>query len=196
MKLSLLAVVAGLVLGTGAIQAQAVNQVGVYVTPIVSLVNSPADTGVFAFLGSNTTSRVFAGVGLGLYDEFSHSDRVDAGVDIRGTFLSGNGAHLNSFLVGPRVSFKPVGHGLKPYVEALIGVGSSRAATNPASLGRFQYGLAAGAEYRIASHLDFRALEIGYGSVETISSGTFNGGASPSTSRLVTFSTGLVLRFP
>ena len=40
MKLSLLAAVAGLVLGTGAAQAQVVNQIGVYVTPIVSRVSN------------------------------------------------------------------------------------------------------------------------------------------------------------
>lgn len=196
MKLSLLAAVAGLVLGTGAAQAQVVNQIGVYVTPIVSRVSNSADTGTFAFLGPNNTSQIFAGFGMGFYDEFSHSASVDAGVDVRGTFLQGAGAHLNSFMVGPRVAFKPVRYGFKPYGEAMIGVGRSRTAHNPAGLGRFQYSIAAGADRPIASHVDFRVLEIGYGAVETISSSTFNGGGNPITSRLITFSTGLVFRFP
>ena len=195
MKLSLLAAAAGLVLVTGVAQAQVVNQVGVYVTPIVSRISNRTDTGVFAFLGPNNTSQIFSGFGMGLYDSFSHSGSIDAGIDVRGDFLQGNGAHLNSFLVGPRVSFKPVRYGLKPYVQAMIGVGRSRPAHTLASLGRFQYGIAGGADYAIGSHVDFRVLEIGYGAVETISSATYNGG-SPSISRQISFRTGLVFRFP
>jgi hypothetical protein len=196
MKLSLLAAVAGLVLVTGVAQAQVTNQVGIYVTPIVSRISNNADTGVFAFLGPNKTSQIFAGFGMGFYDSFSHTPSIDAGIDVRGDFLQGNGAHLSSFLVGPRVSFKPVRYGFKPYVEAMIGVGRSRPAHTPASLGRLQYGAAVGADYAIASHVDFRVLEIGYGAVETISSSTYNGNTNPSTSQQISFRTGLVFRFP
>lgn len=196
MKLRLLAVVAGLVIATGAVQAQTQQQVGVYLNPIVSRVSNPADTGVFAFLGSGTSSRIFAGFDLGGYDDFSHSPSRDIGIDIRGSFLRGNGAHLNSFLVGPRVVFRPTS-AFKPYIEGLIGVGRSRPATNPRGLSAFQYGIYGGADYSFSSHVDFRVVEIGYGAVQTIGSGVFtgNGGSNINTSHLIQVSTGLVFRF-
>ena len=198
MKLPLLAAVVGFIVATGAAQAQyqTKHQVGVYINPVVSRISNPADTGVFAFLGSGTTSRIFAGFDLGGYDDFSHSPSNDIGIDVRGTFLRGNGAHLNSFLLGPRVVFKP-SSAFKPYIEGLIGVGRSRPATNPRGLSAFQYGILGGADYSFSSHVDWRVAEIGYGAVQTIGSGVFsgNGGSNINTSKMINFSTGLVFRF-
>jgi len=81
-------------------------------------------------------------------------------------------------------------------MATMIGVCRSRPSHTLASLGRLQYGAAVGADYAIASHVDFRVLEIGYGAVETISSSTYNGNTNPSTSQQISFRTGLVFRFP
>lgn len=199
MKLPLLVAVVGFVMATGAAQAQTQikNEVGVYFNPLVSSVSNPADTGAFAFLGPNVTSRIFAGVDFGGYDDFAHYSSYDVGVDVRGSILRGDGAHLNSFLVGPRIVFKPSTTRLRPYVQAFIGVGNSRAATNPRGLSGFQYGITGGADYAIASHVDFRVIEVGYGAVQTIGSGVFsgNGNTSINTSKMLNLSTGLVFRF-
>jgi opacity protein-like surface antigen len=193
MKLPLLAAVAGLVLATGAAQAQ----IGVYTTPIFSRIsNSLPDPGVFAFLGPNTTSRVFSGFGLGAYDDLYHSGNLSAGLDLRGNILRGNGAQLNSLLFGGRVAYKsPERPNFKPYAQIGIGVGSSKAATNPVHLSKLEYNVAAGLDYSFASHVDFRVIEIGYGSVQTISTGAIDQVGPTSNSQMVNFSTGLVFRF-
>lgn len=198
MKLPLLAAVVGLAMATGAAQAQyqTKHQVGVYINPIVSRVSNPADTGPFAFLGAGTTSRLFAGFNIGGYDDFSHSSSNDIGVDVRGSFLRGNGAYLGSFLLGPRVVFRPSSQ-FKPYVEGLIGVGRSHPAHNPRGLSAFEYGIMGGVDYSFSSHVDWRVAEIGYSAVQTIGSGVFNSsaGASINTSKMINVSTGLVFRF-
>jgi hypothetical protein len=191
MKLHLLAAVVGLAMAAGAAQAQ----VGVYVTPLVSRISNKADTGPFAFLGEGKTSGIFTGAGFGVYDDFHHANGIDAGIDLRGDIMRGNGAHLNSFLVGPRVVFKPIKPFLRPYVEGFIGVGGSRAATNPATIKKFEYGVAGGLDYSFASHVDFRVIEIGYGAVPTVNSGVFAGNGTPPASHMINFSTGIVFRF-
>lgn len=191
MKLPLLAALAGLVLMTGAAQAQ--NKVGVYINPVVSRISNPADTGLFAFLGPNTSSRIFAGFDMGGYDDFSHSPSNDFGVDVRGSFLRGNGAFLGSFLLGPRVVFKPSSK-MKPYIEGLIGVGRSRPPHNPRGLSAFQYEVLGGVDYSFSSHVDFRMFEVGYSAAQTIGSGVVNSG-TVNTSKMLNVSTGLVFRF-
>jgi len=191
MKLPLLAALAGLVLMTSAAQAQ--NKVGVYINPVVSRISNPADTGLFAFLGPNTSSRIFAGFAMGGYDDFLHSPSNDIGVDVRGSFLRGNGAFLGSFLVGPRFVFKPSSK-MKPYVEGLIGVARSRPPHNPRGLSAFQYGIVGGVDYSFSSHVDFRMFEVGYSAAQTIGSGVINSG-TVNTSKMLNVSTGLVFRF-
>lgn len=191
MKLHLLAAVAGLAMAAGAAQAQ----VGVYVTPLVSRISNKADTGPFAFLGEGKTSGIFTGAGFGVYDDFHHANGIDAGVDVRGDFLRGNGAHLNSFLVGPRVVFRPIKPGLRPYAEAFVGVGGSRAATNPASIRKFEFGIAGGLDYTFAKHVDWRVIEVGYSAVPTVDSGVFAGSGTPSNSNMINLRTGIVFRF-
>jgi hypothetical protein len=193
MKLRFLAAIAGFAMATGVAQAQ----IGIYATPIFSNIsNSTPDTGVFAFLGANTTSRFFAGFGLGAYDDFFHSGHVEAGLDLRGNILRGNGAQLNSLLFGGRVAYKlPQRPSIKPYFQVGIGVGSSKAATNPVHISKLEYNVAGGVDYSFASHVDFRVIEIGYGSVQTVSTAAIDQVGPVSNSQLVTFSTGLVFRF-
>jgi hypothetical protein len=193
MKLRFLAVIAGFVMATGVAQAQ----IGIYTTPVFSRIsNSTPDSGDFAFLGPNTTSLVFAGFGLGAYDDLYHSGNLEAGLDLRGNILRKNGAQLNSLLFGGRVAYKPTERpNIKPYFQVGIGVGSSKAATNPVHISKLEYNVAAGVDYSFASHVDFRVIEIGYGSVQTISTGAVDQVGPVSNSQLVNFSTGLVFRF-
>ena len=173
------------------------TDIGLYVNPIgIGISNSKADTGVFAFLGDGVTQRTFYGAAIGGYVNFFHAQKYDAGVDLRDIIVSGNGAHLNSFLVGGRVAVKPLAEKFKPYVQLSVGVGSSKAPHSPIKLNRFQLGIYGGLDYTLAKHVDFRAFELGYGSVSTINSGNFNGTTSFSASSLFSVSTGLVFRVP
>jgi hypothetical protein len=112
--------------------------------------------------------------------------------------MRGAGAQLNNFLIGARVAFKPVSIPVKPYVQFSGGVGGSKAAHNPLYVSKAEYAVSAGAEYPLAKHVDWRVLEVGYGSVQTISSGIENGasGTLPPASKLLNFSTGIVIRIP
>jgi hypothetical protein len=173
------------------------GDVGLYVNPIgIHITNSKADSGPFAFLGDNVTSRTFYGVGIGGYVNFFHAPKFDAGIDIRDMIVSGNGARLNSFLVGGRVIAKPLANSFKPYLQLSVGAGSSKPPTSSVHLTRLQYGIFGGIDYTLAKHVDFRMFELGYGSVSTVSSGNFNGTTTFPASRLFSISTGLVFRIP
>lgn len=173
------------------------GDVGLYVNPIgIHITNSKPDSGPFAFLGDNTTSRTFYGVALGGYVNFYHAPKFDAGIDIRDIIVSGNGAHLNSFLVGGRVIAKPLANSFKPYLQLSVGAGSSKPAKSTVHLTRLQYGIYGGMDYTLSKHVDFRMFELGYGALSTVSSGNFNGPTTFPASRLFNISTGLVFRVP
>lgn len=173
------------------------TDVGLYVNPIgIGIKNSQPDSGPFAFLGDNTTSRTFYGANIGGYVNFFHDQKFDAGVDVRDIIVSGDGAHLNSFLVGARVVAKPLAESFKPYLQLSVGAGSSKARTSPIHLTRLQYGIYGGLDYTLAKHVDFRVFELGYGSVTTINSGDFGGVNTFSGSSMFSVSTGLVFRVP
>src|ERR1035437_7317143 len=124
MKLRYLATVVAFALTTVALHAQ----VGLYFNPIaIRVSNSVADTGPYAFLGQNTTSSVFYGYNLGAYYDFLHSGQLDTGFDVRFSDLHANNAMLRNFLVGLRVSGKPFSRPFRPYLEAAIGEGVSKA---------------------------------------------------------------------
>jgi hypothetical protein len=111
--------------------------------------------------------------------------------------LHANDAMLKDFLVGIRVSGQPFQRPFKPYIEAAIGEGSTKAPNSLVRVKKVDYGIFAGVDYPIQRHVDFRVFEIGYGSLTTVSSATVGAGgnvAIPS-SKLVDFSTGLVFRF-
>lgn len=193
MKLRLLVPSLALALTTMAAHAQ----VGLYLNPVVSRVgNSTADSGPFAFLGQNATSRIFGGVDIGGYYNFAHYTKADVGFDVRDTIQHGGGASLKSFLFGLKVEAKPMAHGLKPYAQVSIGEGSSKSPLSTIHIGKVEYDVFAGVDKPIARHVDWRILEVGYGSVTTISSASF-GGITPEpigSSTLLNFSTGLVFR--
>jgi len=194
MKLRSLAAVAVLVIATVAAHAQ----VGLYFNPVaIRVSNSSADAGPYAFLGQNSTSQVFYGFDFGGYYDFLHSGPLSAGVDVRESDLHANNAMLRSFLVGARVSAKPFTRPIKPYVQLSVGLGTTKAPTSTVHISKLDYAIYGGIDYTLKKHIDFRVLEIGYGSLTTVSSADVGGGALlniPAASQ-VSFSSGLVFRF-
>ena len=206
MKLRYLATVVVLALTTVAAHAQKQSQdqsqsqgsFGLYFNPLVTRVsNSVVDTGSFAFLGQNSTSQIFWGYDLGGYYDFVHSGKINAGLDVRFSDQHINNAMLKNFLVGVRVSASPFGRPFKPYLEAAVGEGHTKAPAATVQVGKPDYAIFGGVDYSFARHVDFRVIEIGYGSLTTVSSGTVGAGgnvAIPS-AKLLNFSSGLVFRF-
>src|SRR5665213_3187292 len=192
MKFRFIALVVCLSLTTVAAQAQ----FGLYLNPIATRVsNSQADTGPFAFLGANSTSRMFYGVDMGGYYNFYQQGKTEVGVDVRDSLVHGNSASLNSFMLGIRVATKPFKNGLKPYIQGSVGVGTTRPPTSNVRINRAQYGVFAGADYPLNRHVDFRVVEVGFNSLQTASSSTIGGNSNIPSSRLLSFSTGFVFRF-
>ena len=121
-------------------------QVGLYVNPVgVHVSNSNTDTGPFAFLGDNTTSRTFFGVNIGGYDDFFHGEKVDAGIDVHDTYTKANNATLNSFLIGARVVGKLTNPAFKPYAQFSVGLGTTKPPTSLVHINRVSYGIFGGA---------------------------------------------------
>jgi len=196
MRLRLFAVAAVLAALMTASHAHA--QVGLYFNPVVSRVSvSAPDTGTFAFLGDNTTSRIFGGVDFGGYYDFAHYAKFDVGVDFRDTIQHGNNALLNDFAGGLRVASKPLAHNLKPYAEVMVGAGRTRPPQNAAHVTKLEANVLVGVDRPLNRHVDWRIIEVGYGSLSVISSGVYNSGTTPiATAKVINFSTGFVFRFP
>jgi len=173
------------------------HKVGLFIGPIISNIsNTTPDTGPFAFLGQNSTSQLFRGVGVGAYYDFFHSGAIEAGADLRGSILRSNGAQLNSLLVGARIAYNVPNFRLKPYIEPLVGLGSSKAPTNTLYASKPTFGVSVGVDYALNKHVDFRVLEVGVESVQTINSGLFGGTVAFPSSKMLNFSTGLVFVIP
>ena len=187
--------VAALALAFTTVSAQAQNG-GLYFNPIVSRISGTADTGPFAFLGANNTSQVFGGVDFGGYYDFLHSGKASLGVDMRDEIQHGNSASLNSFLVGVRLVYHPTDSRWRPYLQPAIGSGRSRSPLSPVHKTNVEFAVSAGADFALNKHIDFRAIEIGYGSVSTVSSSAFGSPTGIPSVSLVNFSTGFVFRIP
>ena len=169
MKLRFLVPTLALALTTIAAHAQ----IGIYVNPVVSRIsNSVTDTGPYAFLGDGQTSQIFGGVDFGGYYEFAHYSKFDVSADMRDAIQHGNNASLNSFMVGLRVAAHPMAFGLKPYGQFSIGAGRTRPPLSDAHITRLQYGIYGGLDRALNKHVDWRVVEVSYGSVQTISSQT------------------------
>ena len=195
MKLRYLATVVVLALTTVAAHAQ----VGLYLNPIaINVRNSVQDTGPFNFLGTGSTARTFWGADFGGYYDFYHaSNGIGAGIDLRQSVLHANNAALKEFFFGVRVSAKPFARPFKPYVEAAIGAGATKSPGSQISVKKVDYRFYGGLDYTLQRHIDIRAIEVGYGTLGTISSATVGAGgniAIPS-SQLISVSSGLVFRF-
>lgn len=194
MKLCSFLVAAATSLSGAALHAQ----VGLYINPVaIRVSNSTADSGTFAFLGQNATSRFFWGVNFGGYYDVKKSDKFAIGGDVRDSILHGNNAGLNNFLVGLRIS-RPAPERFRPYLEPAVGVGTSRAPETTIHVSKVEYGIFAGVDYALGRHVDFRAFEIGYGGLTTASSETIGGSQSRTipSATLLHFSSGFVFRIP
>jgi opacity protein-like surface antigen len=195
MKLRYLAAVVCFALTTFAAHAQ----IGVYMNPIaIHASNSVQDTGPFNFYDLNSKSRWLAGFNLGAYDDFFHSGgALNAGVDARFTDVHGGNAMLRSFMLGVRVSGQMTSRPIRPYVQASIGLGTTKSPESTVHVSKGIYGIFVGADYSFAKHVDFRVAELGYGSATTVSSATVGAGGNIAipAAKLVTVSSGLVFRF-
>lgn len=178
--------------------AAAHAQIGVYLNPVaIRVSNSVQDTGPFAFFGQNSTSQVMFGYTLGGYDDFFHSGKLGAGIDMRLEDAHANGAMLRDFFLGVRVSGTPFTRPIKPYVQASVGAMTTKAPQSTVHTTKGGYRIAAGADYTLAKHVDLRMIEIGYGSLTTISSATVGAGGNKTipAAKMVSFTSGLVFRF-
>jgi hypothetical protein len=143
----------------------------------------PAQTGIygtFSGAGLGVGGNVYGGT-VGLYSTAFHAPVVSIGFDIRGEFLNGNGQSLNSGLGGLRLAVHPPALPLKPYVEALGGVGHSETALGTAT--DAQYRILGGVDWTILPRIDWRVIEV--------SGGSTTGSIDPTV-----LSTGIVLRLP
>jgi hypothetical protein len=192
MKLRFLVPALALALTTIAARAQ----VGIYFNPVVSRIsNSVADTGPFAFLGDGQKSQIFGGVDFGGYYEFAHYSKADVSIDVRDAIQHGNNASINSFMVGARIAAKPMAFNLKPYGQFSVGEGRTRSPLSDAHIQRLQYGIYGGVDKPLNKHVDWRIVEISYGSVSTVSSAQFQGPIPIPAAKILGFSTGFVFRF-
>ncbi len=192
MKLRYLVPALALALTTVAAQAQ----IGVYLNPVVTRAsNSTPDTGPFAFLGQNGTSQIFGGVALGGYYTFSQYPKFDISLDVRDQIQHGDNAKLSSFLVGPRVALHPVAWGVKPYAQVSIGAGRTHSPLSTASTTKLEFDGFVGADKALGKHVDWRVIEVGYGSLTTTSSAIYGGPKPIPAAKLLNFSAGLVFRF-
>jgi hypothetical protein len=193
MKLRFLALAVSLGLSTVAAHAQG----GIYVNPMATYVtNSVADTGYFAFLGQNSKSQFFEGATIGGFYDFAHGTKVSAGIDVRDAIQHGNGASLNSFLVGVHIAPNRPKSLLQPYAQAYVGAGTTKAPTSLIHVTKLQYGVLAGVDYNASRHVGFRLIEVGYAPLTTMSSAIVGGTTSIPSARLLSFSAGLVFRLP
>lgn len=184
-------------LGLALLPLGARAQVGIYFNPIVTHVwNSQADSGPFAFLGQGSTSQTFGGFSTGAYIDLGHAPKYAFGLDMRDELEHGNNALLNSFLVGARISAKAPKSVFKPYLQLSGGAGTTHSPVSPARVTKALYKIYAGVDYGLGRHVDFRVVEVGYGSLTTVSNSQFGGTTSIPAARLLSFSTGLVFRFP
>jgi hypothetical protein len=187
-------VLPALALAVVAVSAEA--QIGVYLNPVVTRIsNSTPDNGPFSFLGSGVTSRTFGGLDFGGYYDVTRGPGLKLGVDVRETMVHANNAALNTFSIGGRVEASPIAYRLRPYAEVYAGAARSKAALSVVHTTGAAFGVLAGLDLPLNPHVDFRVVELGFGSVGTINSSMFGTPPSIGASTQFSVSSGLVFRF-
>ena len=178
-------------------KAQSQGNFGIYLNPYFThITDSQVDPGSFSFLGLNTKSRMFWGLQGGGYYDFIHSGPLAAGFTLRWSDQHAANASIRDFQVGARVA-GTVGNRLRPYAEVTIGDASTKPEKATIRINKAAYAVYGGVDYGLARHFDFRAIEVGYGSVTVVSGSTVgpgNGTNYPPV-KLLSFSTGFVVRF-
>ena len=154
--------------------------------------DAAAQVGVYgefstADLNKPNVGRVY-GPTFGAYYDAWHVPFFGAGIDVRGAFLGFGSTTLNSGLAGPRLVFTPHPLPIRPYVEALVGIGHTHFGQGFAdqSSTDFEYQFLGGLDLTILPRLDWRIVEFSYGGLSGLES-SFN----PKT-----ISTGIVVRLP
>ena len=143
---------------------------------------------------NNNTSTWFYGPGFGVYYDFMHAGPISLGGDLRGDFLWGDQQKYRSILVGARLAVKPPVLPIKPYVQASVGTGGTKASSSTLSTSysnKFQYQILGGVDVTMLPRIDLRLLEVGYGHMSGV-----GGGPSAPASTMVNISTGIVIRLP
>lgn len=179
----------------GLITISARAQVALYFDPIVTRAsNSQVDIGTFAFLGDGDTSGIRGGVSIGACYMFQSSARVHFGLDMRDEWQGGGNSLLNSYLFGARAAFH-ITDRLRPYVQVSGGVGSTRAPDTTVRTTKAMAKVYGGVDYRVTQRVDFRAVEIGFGELTTASDAQYGSTLNYPADKLISFSSGLVVRF-
>lgn len=182
-------------LGLALMPLSARAQIGLYFNPLVTHVgNSQPDTGPFAFLGSGDTSRIFGGLSMGGYVDINHAPKYGLGIDVRDELEHGNSALLNSFLVGVRLEARAPRAVFKPYAQLSGGVGTTHSPLSPARSSKAMYKVYGGLDYGLGKYIDWRVVEVGYGSLTTVNSTQFGTTSTYPASHLLSFSAGLVFK--
>jgi hypothetical protein len=187
-------VLPALALAVVAVSAEA--QLGVYLNPVVTRIsNSTPDNGAFSFLGNGATSRTFGGLDFGAYYDVTHGPGLNFGVDVRDTTVHANNASLNTFSLAGRVEASPIAFRLRPYAEVYAGAARSKPELSLAHTTGAAFGVLAGLDLPLNRHVDFRVVELGYGSVGTTNSSKYGTPPQIGASTQVSVSSGLVFRF-
>ncbi len=137
-----------------------------------------------AKLNLGNTDWVY-GPGFGGYIDHGHLIFLSTGIDARGVILgSGQSTQFDAGYIGPRVAFRPHVLPIKPYVEALAGVG--RLSSGATDTTKFSYQFVGGVDYTLIPRIDWRVAEFSYGGLSI-----FDTSLHPKT-----ISTGIVIRLP
>ena len=137
-----------------------------------------------AKLNLGNTDWVY-GPGFGGYIDHGHLIFLSTGLDARGVILgAGQSTSFDAGYIGPRVAFRPHVLPIKPYVEALAGVG--RLSTGATDTTKFSYQFVGGVDYTLIPRIDWRVAEFSYGGLSI-----FDTSLHPKT-----ISTGIVVRLP
>lgn len=120
---------------------------------------------------------------VGLYHDNVYGF-IATGLDVRGTFLHRDTTNLDSILLGGRLAFAPRVLPIKPYVEALGGLGHYGSSGGTST--KFEYQFLGGIDETLVPRLDWRVIEFSYGGLSVL-----NGSYNPKT-----LSTGIVFRLP
>jgi hypothetical protein len=147
-----------------------------------------AQNGVYAEFSAeplhNTTAPTQYGTTVGALLENRSLKLVTAGVDFRGSFVSGTGnTSVDTGLAGLRIAIHPQVLPISPYGELLVGMSHYALGTGLAANTDFATAAVVGVDHTLLPHVDWRVIEISYGRVNA--STAFNP---------VTYSTGLVVR--
>ena len=175
----------------------AVAQLGIYGSFNAERMSQPNATS--PTYGSLVSTNPIGGTG-GIYYDFKTVGPLRIGADLRGTILTtkrgaqasadGSGARIDSVLGGVRGVFHTPIAPLRPYVQLSAGLGRSNYGLySPNLYSGFEYHAFAGLDVKLASLLDLRAIELGYG-------GLTGSGQGSGTYQLKSVGVGIVIHLP